>query len=378
MKNYKVSSLDYYGRGVIKDDNKVIFVENALVDEIINIEIVNEKKKFCEAKVTKYIKESPLRIKPICPYYDKCGGCDIMHISYEEQLKFKKNKVKEIMDKFKIDVPVMNVIPTNQFGYRNKVTLHNNKKLGFFKKNSYDVIEVEKCLIASDKINIELLKLNKNYKGKQIVIRSTEDDSTVIYDGKDGKRLIENISGFKYRISPKAFFQVNKDGMIKLYDKVLEYVDLNLNDIVLDLYCGTGTIGIYLSPYCKEVLGIELNSDAINDAIYNQKLNNVNNIKFKLGDVSKVISNVKYKPTVIVVDPPRSGLDKNTINYLLDSNSQKIVYVSCDVVTLARDLKLLEEKYNILEITPVDMFPNTHHIECVCLLKCKYNKKNKC
>ena len=96
-----------------------------------------------------------------------------------------------------------------------------------------------------------------------------------------------------------------------------------------------------------------------------------NNIKFKLGDVSKVISSVKYKPTVIVVDPPRSGLDKNTINYLLDSNSQKIVYVSCDVVTLARDLKLLEEKYNILEITPVDMFPNTHHVECVCLLKYK-------
>ena len=371
MKNYKVSSLDYYGRGVIKDDNKVIFVENALVDEIVNIEIVNEKKKFCEAKVTKYIKESPLRIKPICPYYDKCGGCDIMHISYEEQLKFKKKKVKEIMDKFKINVLVMDVIPTKQFGYRNKVTIHNNKKLGFFKKNSYDVIEVEKCLIASDKINMELLKLNKNYKGKQIVIRSTEDDSTVIYDGKDGKRLIENINGFKYRISPKAFFQVNRDGMIKLYDKVLEYVDLNLNDIVLDLYCGTGTIGIYLSPYCKEVLGIELNSDAINDAIYNQKLNNVNNIKFKLGDVSKVISSVKYKPTVIVVDPPRSGLDKNTINYLLDSNSQKIVYVSCDVVTLARDLKLLEEKYNILEITPVDMFPNTHHVECVCLLKYK-------
>ena len=375
MKNYKVSSLDYYGRGVIKDENKVIFVENALVDEIVNIEIVNEKKKFCEAKVTKYVKESPLRIKPICPYYDKCGGCDIMHISYEEQLKFKKNKVKEIMDKFKINVLVMDVIPTKQFGYRNKVTLHNNKKLGFFKKNSYDVIEVEKCLIASDKINMELLKLNKNHKGKQIVIRSTEDDSTVIYDGKDGKRLIENINGFKYRISPKTFFQVNKDGMIKLYDKVLEYADLNLNDIVLDLYCGTGTIGIYLSPYCKEVLGIELNSDAVNDAIYNQKLNNVNNIKFKLGDVSKVINSVKYKPTVIVVDPPRSGLDKNTINYLLDSNCKKIVYVSCDVVTLARDLKLLEEKYDILEITPVDMFPNTHHVECVCLLKYKYNKK---
>lgn len=155
---------------------------------------------------------------------------------------------------------------------------------------------------------------------------------------------------------------------IKLYNKVVEYAKLSGNEKILDLYCGTGTIGLYLSHYCKEVVGIEINKDAIKDAFKNKEINNINNVDFQCGDVSTIINNIEFKPDIVIVDPPRSGLDKNTINQLIKINPKKIIYISCDPVTLARDLNLLKEKYKINEITPVDMFVNTYHVETVVLM----------
>ena len=176
------------------------------------------------------------------------------------------------------------------------------------------------------------------------------------------------IGDYKFKISPDSFFQVNTVQAKKLYDKVLEYLEPN-NDSVLDLYCGTGTIGIYVSKYCKKVYGIEINKYAVEDAFINKKINNVDNIDFKCLDTSDI--NIKEKYDKIIVDPPRSGLDKKTINFLLNSESKRIVYVSCDPVTLSRDLELLSEKYNVIEITPVDMFSRTYHVENICLIERK-------
>lgn len=156
--------------------------------------------------------------------------------------------------------------------------------------------------------------------------------------------------------------------MINIYNKVLKYVD---EGNVLDLYCGTGTIGIYVSKKAKKVLGIELNQEAINDALINKKINDISNIDFISGDVGTILSENNFKADIIIFDPPRAGLDNKSIDNIIKIKPKKIIYVSCDPVTLARDLNILKEKYDVIEITPFDMFGNTYHVECVCLLKIK-------
>ncbi len=389
----EIINLDHFGRGIAKKD-KPIFIDNALVGEVVEIEITKDKKKYSEGKVINYIKKSPLRVESDCPYYDKCGGCDLLHLSYEEQLKYKENKVKEIIKKFSGLECVNKIVPSVQYNYRNKVTLHVNKKVGYYQKKSYDIIAIDKCLIADNKINQLINKLNKidlntinkimirvTNKETMLVVEGGEIDTdffkevdTIIVDNKILKGrgyIVEEINNLKFVISPNSFFQVNRLGMINIYNQVLKYVDNNTN--VLDLYCGTGTIGIYLASKVNQVLGIEINESAINDALLNKKINNLNNIEFKLGDVGTVLNNYNFKADCIVVDPPRAGLDNLAIKNILKINPQKLIYVSCDPVTLARDLNLLSNDYSVLEITPFDMFSNTYHVECVCLLK-KINK----
>ena len=162
--------------------------------------------------------------------------------------------------------------------------------------------------------------------------------------------------------------------MINIYNQVLKYVDNNTN--VLDLYCGTGTIGIYLANKVNHVLGIEINESAINDALLNKKINHLDNIEFKLGDVGTILNNNNFKADCIVVDPPRAGLDNITIKNIIKIKPPKLIYVSCDPVTLARDLKILSADYKIVEITPFDMFSNTYHVECVALLMKKQWRNN--
>lgn len=366
MKQYEIKSLDYYGRGITKENDKVIFVNNALVGEIVEINIIKNKKKYMEANVRTYIKKSPLRVQPLCSYYDKCGGCNIMHMSYEEQLKFKENKVKETIQKFKIDTIIKPIIPTKQFNYRNKITLQVEDKIGLYEKQSNKIVEIKKCLLVDEKIN-EIIKNIKKYNNNKIVIRANNKEAKIV----ENDLFTNKMKNFNLVMSKSSFFQVNSDGMIKLYDKVLEYADVNKNSNVLDLFCGIGTIGIYISPYCKKVLGIEINEQAIENANINKKNNNIKNIRFIAGDVEKIIKEIDFQPDVVIVDPPRSGLDKNCIEKLLSLKVKKIIYVSCDVMTLARDLSKLSSVYKVLEITPVDMFANTYHVESVSLLQLK-------
>lgn len=387
MKNLKIVNLDHFGRGIAKTD-KTIFVEDALIDEIVDVEITIDKKKYSEGKVIKYIKKSPLRVASKCKYYDKCGGCNLLHISYEEQLKFKENKVKEIIKKFSGLDCVGKIVPSVQYNYRNKVTLHVNKKIGYYQKKSYDIINIDDCLIADKRINSLIKKLNNIDLNsiKKIVIRVTNKEimlvitngkinidefkevDTIIVDNQilKGKGyILEEINNLKFVISPNSFFQVNRIGMINIYNQVLKYVDNSMN--VLDLYCGTGTIGLYIAHKVKDVLGIEINESAIKDALINKRINNISNINFKLGDVGTVL-NDNFKADCVIVDPPRFGLDENTIKNIIKIKPQKIIYVSCDPVTLARDLKILKKSYKILEITPFDMFSNTYHVETVVLM----------
>ena len=195
-----------------------------------------------------------------------------------------------------------------------------------------------------------------------------------------GKSYIEDYIGdIKYQISPLSFFQVNPRQTEKLYGKALEYAGLIGNETVWDLYCGIGTIGIYASKFVKRVYGIEIVEQAIEDAKENAKINNIENIEFTCGDVEKVLENLLHEkhitPNVVFVDPPRRGLDDTTINNILKLSPEKLVYISCNPATMVRDLSKLEEKYNIKEIQPVDMFPFTSHVECVSVLHRKSFEK---
>ena len=386
----RIEKLDHFGRGIAKVNNIPIFVENSLIGEEVEILITKEKKNYMEGVVIDYIKKSPLRVKSNCPYYDKCGGCDLLHLSYIEQLKYKENKVKEIIKKFSGLECINNIVSSKQFNYRNKITLQVKNGIGYFQKKSNDIINIDNCLLVDNKINEIINKLKKIDVSdvKKIVVRVTNLESMVVFYGKinlkidlDVDTIIindkvfkgngyirEEINDFKFIISPTSFFQVNNIGMINIYNKVLEYVD---GGNVLDLYCGTGTIGIYVSKKANKVLGIELNKEAIKDALINKKLNNINNIDFISGDVGTILSENNFKADIVIVDPPRAGLDNKSIDNIIKIRPRKIIYVSCDPVTLARDLNILKEKYDVIEITPFDMFGNTYHVECVCLLKIK-------
>ena len=393
-----VTKLDHEGRGISRYNDKVCFIKKALPNELVSIKILNEKKNYIEAECTCIKEKSDIRINPICPYFDLCGGCNLMHIDYSNQLKYKENKVKEIIEKFtKESIKINEIIGSNELYYRNKITLHVTNKLGLYEEESNSIIEIDKCYIVDNRINEIIERLKKiNLDGiyvlrytlnnesmivfktsKDIVIKGFDDiTSVIIYKDNQYKTIygkdyiVEEMGDYEFIISPDSFFQVNTKGAINLYDKVLEYV--GNSESLLDLYCGTGTIGIYLSKVCKNIIGIEINKYAIKDANENKKLNNIDNIEFMCGDSGKILKNLNKKFDTIVVDPPRSGLDNLAIEQLKKIKSNKIVYVSCNPITLARDLNLLKDLYNIIEITPVDMFPNTSHVECVSVMRLKH------
>lgn len=393
----EIMKLDHQGRGICFTDNVITFVPNTLIGEKVKIKIVKQNKKIREAIVVELLEKSNKRKEIKCQ--NLCGGCNLLHMSYEDELIYKENKIKEIISKFtNLDVSIIKkIIPNNEYNYRNKATFQVKEKIGFYKEKSYDIVPINKCLLVDEKINeiLNLLKkmnLNNVY---QIVVRTSKNSdetmvvfkvnnkfepdisllkekvNTIVVFDKDYKVLygngyiVDKIGDYSFFISPDSFFQVNTNGAYNLYSKVLEYVESSNN--LLDLYCGTGTIGIFLSKVCNKILGIEINKYAVSDALKNKELNRINNINFICKDAS--LFNEIASFDTVVVDPPRSGLDKNTINYLLKISPKKIVYVSCDPITLARDLKLLGEEYNCIEITPVDMFSRTYHVECVCILK---------
>ena len=404
---FNVEKLDHEGRGVIRQ-GKVIFVENALPNELVEIKILKEKKNYIEAESIKIENLSKDRCNPNCKYFNNCGGCNLLHMNYESTLNFKENKIKEIIAKFlKEDIKINKIIPTIElFNYRNKATFHVKKQVGYYKKNSNEIINIDNCNLVDNSINkilktIKEINLNNIYEiiirkskyidNSMIIIKVNKDinekemidklnsvaTSIIIYQNKKYKTIygpnyiLEQMNEFKFKISEDSFFQVNTKTAISLYEKAVEYIKPKENENILDLYCGTGTIGIFLSKKAKKVTGIEINASAINNAIENSKINNINNIEFICKDSSKAVLELKEQFDKIVVDPPRAGLDSNTIKFLKESKAKEIVYVSCDPVTLARDLNLLKENYNIKEITPVDMFPYTHHVETVSLLEIK-------
>ena len=393
----KIEKLDNFGRGITYINNKICFVENALPNELVEIEIIKENKKLIEAKAIKIINPVDYRVNSLCPYYEKCGGCNFGNIKYEEELKYKTNKVKDLITKYTgLNNVVKDISYVNEYSYRNKIILHGkNNQLGLYEEKSNKIVEIDKCLLVNSKINelINILK-EENISIEEALIKTSNDEKQVLVSIKGQIKnidrlknncnvliindkletsvssIITNIGKYKFYESEKSFFQINKDLTEKLYDEALNVVkEVNPNRL-LDLYCGTGTIGIYVSEYAKEIIGIDYNKSNILDAIKNKELNNLNNIEFICDKVENQIENFK-EIDMIIVDPPRKGLDQKTIEYLKQIKAKYIVYISCDPVTFARDLKELKDVYDIEYIKPYNMFPKTYHCESIVVLERK-------
>lgn len=381
-----INDEDDIGNGITRIDNFVVFVPYALKDEKIKVKITKINKRFATAKIEEIISKSDRRLCAKCKIFNECGGCSFLHLSFNEE---KKKKIDFINKLFNTNVK--EILTNNEYNYRNKATFHvKNGMIGYYSENTNDLVEFDKCLLLDERIN-EIYsifkKMNLNYIF-EVVVRTSKSSVMVIfrgdkkdfdYDGFVNKvkidslylndkllygnaYIIEELGNIKYSIYPNAFFQVNTDNMKIMYDKVKEYA--GSGNKLLDLYCGTGTIGIYLKENFEEVTGIEVNKEAILNANINKDLNNLRNINFICGDAS-IAKNNNYD--VIVVDPPRSGLSKKVIDFLNKSNAKTIVYVSCNPKTLKRDLDLLD-KYSMTKLECINMFNKTKHCEVITAL----------
>lgn len=374
----------------------------------------------------------------VCPYAKKCGGCDYQGMPYEEQLEKKEANVRKLLKEFVKVSPIVGM--ENPYYYRHKVHAvfdcigRGQVVAGVYKKNSHDVVDIERCQIEdqeADAIIREIKGLLKSFKiktydedtgygllrhvlvrkgyhtGEIMVVlvlaspilpsknnfvkalrKNHPDISTVVINVNDkktsmvlgernitvyGKGFIEDkLCGCTFRISPNSFYQVNPAQTEFLYEKAIQCARLTGKEKVIDAYCGTGTIGIIASKHAKEVLGVELNKDAIRDAITNAKRNEVKNIQFVNEDAGKYMVSLAEKKEsidVVIMDPPRTGSDEAFLSSVVKLAPKRVVYVSCGPETLARDLKYLVKKgYKVEEATPYDMFPMTNHTEVVVAL----------
>lgn len=380
------------GDGVAKYNDFVIFVKNSLKGEKVKAIITEINDNYAVANTKEVIEESKYRIDPVCPYYKYCGGCNLLHMTSNLELEFKKDLVKNVLKKISnVDIDISDIKSYNELGYRNKISLKvKDNKIGLYQEKSNKLVTIDKCLLVSDRVNDIINKLKDiviDSNISEIIIREIDDKIMVIFDklNKDisldvdsiylgdkcifgTKYLVKEINGYKFVVSPKSFFQVNSVTASNLYDKVVSYI--NKNDRVLDLYSGTGTISILMSKNAKEVTGVEVIQDAVIDANKNLELNNISNVNFICSKVEDVIDRFK-NIDFIVLDPPRGGSDKKTLRTILSINPKKIVYISCNPITLARDYNILKNNYDIKEVTLFDMFPRTNHVETVMILEKK-------
>ena len=436
----RISDINHQGAGVGRYRDFAVFVPFTCVGEKISTRITEIKKSFAIGDLINILESSEDRINPLCPEFMKCGGCQVQHINYTEQLKIKEKLVHDNINRIGGLNNVI-VLPTigmeNPWHYRNKVHLQVGRKnnrtiLGFFAEGSHILVEnTSQSLINDNRLNeitaiIEEL-LNKykivpyNRRDKTGLLRSVmlriakatgqvmlvlvtgsgewlsqtafsrelvtlcPDITSIIRNlntanssllfGRANKLLFgketitDRIEGLTFNISTHSFYQINPEQTAKLYAKAKEYAQLSGKETVIDAYCGIGTIALYLSRNSKKVIGLESLHMAVKDAKKNAFLNKITNAEFMCGEVETLLPKLaeqNFTADIVVLDPPRQGCKQIVLETVATMNIPKIVYVSCNPATLARDLGILAKfGYRAKEVQPVDMFPQTSHVECV-------------
>ncbi|MCL2194674.1 MAG: 23S rRNA (uracil(1939)-C(5))-methyltransferase RlmD [Oscillospiraceae bacterium] len=328
------------GEGVGRSDGLVVFVPFALVGETVRVSIVKQHSSYAHAELVEILERSSERIAPECPHFGVCGGCGLLHMTYNEELRLKKNSVARALR-----LPDVPIIPSPVLQhYRNKTVWQTDgEKIGLYARKSHDVVEVEHCLLQSTQANAS--------KHSNLFYRNPR----------------QSLCGLEFQLSDTSFFQVNNAAAEKMIELIAQHV--SPTDHVLDLYCGVGAIGLCLAKHVHSVTGVEINKQAVNEAVANARRNGIANATFHAGKSERVINELDLGAfDVVIIDPPRAGCDKQLIDALQTKRVAKLIVVSCNPATLARDVKRLSH-YTLTCATAIDMFPRTAHVETVCVLK---------
>lgn len=446
------------GRCLAKVDGKVIFIDEVVPGDVVDVRLTKSKKDWAEGTPVYFHQYSPDRTQPFCEHFGVCGGCQWQMLPYEKQLQYKQRQVADTLQRIgRLELPEMTPIAgaQEQRYYRNKIeyTFANKKFLtaeevknpdisaydnvaGFHARGFFDkVVNINACHLQAEPTNalrlaikqfaldhdwtfydirmhtglIRTMQIRLCRSGELMVnivfaeehpeikalldqllqqfpqittllytINKKFNDSIydlqpIVYHGKG--YVIETLENYQFKIGPKSFFQTNTAQAEQLYRITRDFAELTGNEIVYDLYCGTGSIGIFVSEKAAKIIGVETIAEAIDDAKENAALNGLTHTSFFAGDVIKVCDTAFFethgKPDVIITDPPRAGMHEQLVDKILEMEAPTVVYVSCNPATQARDLIKLSTKYDVTRMQPVDMFPNTHHIENVVQLKLK-------
>ncbi len=435
-----IKRLGINGEGVGYFKRQVVFVPGALPGEEVVAEVTKVLPKYSEARIKKIRKPSEHRVTPVCPVYEECGGCQLQHLHYTQQLKEKRDIVIQSLERHtKLPVAKMDIRPTigmeNPWGYRNKSQFQVGEQggkilAGLYGLNSHKLINIEQCAVqhpatnkATEAVKSILQEFNisiyneKTQKGLvrtivartgiqtgelQIVLITTKKElpskEQIVQEIKrrlpEVVSIVQNINGEKtslifgeetetiegndfiqetlgdlqFELSARTFFQLNPEQTVNLYNEVKAAAGLTGTEKVVDAYCGVGTIGLWLADQAGEIRGMDIIPESIEDAKKNARRHGITHTKYVPGKAEDVLPKwVKkgWKPDVIVVDPPRTGLDSGLLQTILQVKPQKVVYVSCNPSTLAKDIEVLGKSYQVEYIQPVDMFPHTAHVECV-------------
>ncbi|NMA14602.1 MAG: 23S rRNA (uracil(1939)-C(5))-methyltransferase RlmD [Clostridia bacterium] len=440
----KIEELNHQGEGVGRHEGFTIFVPQTVPGDEIISRVISVQKNYARAVVENLVSASPHRIVPVCEHFEKCGGCQLQHLDYAEQLKYKQKIVYNALKRIGgLDVTVLPVIGmASPWQYRNKAqvpigTVNGKVQAGFFEKGSHNIVDLNNCHIqhpVNDQVVHTVRKLlqelkisvyNENaHRGlvRHIVARTSFATGEVLVIivtngrelpetkklitalraninnlvgivqsintrrgnailGQEEKTLwgqpylIEKLGSLTFRLSPRSFFQVNPQQTEILYQKAKEYAKLQGQETVFDLYCGIGSIALFVADVAAKVIGVEIVESAVEDARQNAKLNDISNVEFHTGAAEEVVPRLYqqgYKADVVLVDPPRKGCDDRLLKTMAAMQPERIVYISCNPATLARDLKYLTAHgFTVIEVQPVDMFPQTAHVETVVLMSRK-------
>jgi 23S rRNA (uracil1939-C5)-methyltransferase len=459
LRNVEIESVGAEGNSIAKVDGKVLFVQQAIPGDIVDVQVNRVRSGYMMGYIVKIVTPSPLRIKPFCPHFGVCGGCTWQHLPYEKQLEVKQQQVIDQLTRIgHLKLPEITPIlgsPITEY-YRNKldfsfsdhrwvlsgedpekIMAEDWMALGFHIGGFFDkILDIKECHLQrepSDSIRLfvrnfciehkltffnmrsqtgfmrdliircvstgeVMLTVVFAYKEEKMsrllldavherfpeitslnyMINTKKNDSVsdlpyTTYAGKDC--IYEEMEGLKFRIGPKSFFQTNSEQVHKLYSVVRDFAGLTGREIVYDLYTGTGTIALFLASKASKVVGIEYVQEAIDDANINAEINGLSNSLFFAGDMKEILNDefigTNGHPDVVVLDPPRAGIHPSVAEVLLKAAPYKIVYVSCNPASQARDLEILckDDKYKITAVRPVDMFPHTVHVENVVKLE---------
>ncbi|MBQ2615178.1 MAG: 23S rRNA (uracil(1939)-C(5))-methyltransferase RlmD [Clostridia bacterium] len=431
----EITGMTEEGDGVGRIDGVAVFVPHTIVGEKVQVLIVKVLKNYAYGKLLEVQKPSFGRRKAECPHFYQCGGCQLWHMDTETELAYKRQKVTDCLRRIgKLDIDAEPVeMPSEEVRYRNKAQFPVTPEgMGLYRRNSHNVIPVEDCLIQG-KWNQEILKAvtdwmeefsvpayeesthsglvrhiytrngesgilvtlvtaEKNIPHRQElidrlrglslpiagIVQNVNEKPTNVVLGYENHTLwgdgclTDSIGKVKFQISPLSFYQVNPKATLRLYELAKEFADLSGKEVLWDLYCGIGTIGLFMADKAKKVVGVEVVPDAIENAKANARLNGIDNAEFYCGKAESLAPRLVQngeKPDVVILDPPRKGCEESLLKTVTQVKPKRIVYVSCKPSTLARDLKYLTEHgYSVKPVVPVNMFPKTSHVETVTLL----------